>query len=167
MTSDRISLGLEIERHPATSRWLDHVWRSSGLRFPAPDLPAWTLLDERPDVMTYHAGTADVVVRSCDTQVYKDNLEGASPSVYVVFRRAAGPARLRLYCLTVDPTEAHAHADVGDDLVEALPMPEPIRFWLSRFVTRHHVERRAWKRKRDSKMPKPTCQSPGGGGRGG
>lgn len=156
MMKDRIPLGVEVERRPAASRWLDHVWRASALRLPALDLPAWTVLAEEADRVLYYAGTAELAVHSGDSQVYKDNLEAASPSVYVVLRRGAGPARLHLYCVTVDPTEAHAHADVGDDLVEALPMPKPIQVWLAQFIARHHVERQEWKRKRDRKVPEPV-----------
>lgn len=156
MVKDWIALGVEVERRPAKSRWLDHVWQASALRLPALDLPAWTLLAEQPERLVYYAGTAELSIHSADTQVYKDNIEAASPSVYIVLRRAAGPTGLHLYRVTVDPTEAHAHADVGEDLVEALPMPKPIHGWLSHFVARHHTERQEWKRKRDDKTPEPA-----------
>ena len=156
MVKDWILLGVEVEKRPATSRWFDHVWRASALRLPALDLAPWTVLAEKADRTLYYGGSAELAIHSADTKVYKDNVEAPAPSVYVVLRRAPGPTGLRLYCVTVDPTEAHAHADVGEDLVEALPMPEPVHVWLSRFVARHHVERPEWKRKRDQTTPEPV-----------
>ena len=161
MLKDWIHVGIEVEKRPAKSRWLDHVWRVSSLRLPAPDLAPWTVLSEDANRTLYYAGSAELAIYSADTKVYKDNVEAAAPSVYAVLRRAAGPTGLRLYCVTVDPTEAHAHADVGDDLVEALPMPKSVHLWISAFVARHHVERKEWKRKRDRKTP--ASVSPGKG----
>lgn len=149
MITDRISVGVEVEKRPAKSRWQDHVWRVVGVRPGAPDLGDWSVLSEGETGTRYYAGTVELVAHSADTKVYKDNVEAPAPSVYVVLRRARTLSGWGLHLVTVDPTEAHAHVDVGDDLVEALPMPQPIFEWLARFVARHHVERKEWKRKRN------------------
>lgn len=153
MLTERVPVGVEVERRVATSRWQDHVWRPTALRPGAPDLADWSVLAEDETVTRYYAGTAALTICSADTKVYKDNLESPAPSVYVVLRRGATPTGWRLCLVTVDPSEAHSHADVGDDLVEALPMPEPILRWLALFVARHHVERTEWKRRRDRADP--------------
>ena len=41
--------------------------------------------------------------------------------------------------------------DSGEDLVEAVPMPEPVLAWMQDFVGQHHVEEPFVKRKRDKK----------------
>ena len=88
-----------------------------------------------------------------DTRTYKHNIEAPEPSVYVVLRRADTLSGWTLYLATIDPAEAHSHADTGDDLVERLPMPPLVFDWLSAFVAQHHVERMEWKRKRDRADP--------------
>jgi hypothetical protein len=100
-------------------------------------------------VVRYLAGSTDLTAHPAETAALKDNLEASSPAVYVVLRRSAADPGWFLLLATVDPTEAHCHADCGDDLVEALPMPAPVRLWLDRFVARHHVEPVRIKRDRD------------------
>lgn len=149
----RIPVGVEVESRPGTSRWAGRVWRPVALRPGRRAIPAWTVLSDADGVVRYYAGTASLVVRSTETALYRDNIGARAPAVYVVLRRAAGPTGWTLLLATVDPSEAHAHADVGDDLVEALPMPGALREWLAAFVARHHTERPRWKRQRDDKVP--------------
>ncbi|MFC7704705.1 DUF3305 domain-containing protein [Plastorhodobacter daqingensis] len=151
--TQRLGLAVEVERRPAKSRWLAHLWRVSALRPPRPDLAPWTLLHEEGPLSRFHAGTAEILLHSADTRLYKDNIEAEQPSVYVVLRRGGSAPGWRLLLVTVDPSEAHAHADVGNDLVEALVMPPPILAAVTAFVRRHHVERREWKRRRDRPDP--------------
>ena len=142
MLIETIPVGVELERHPSRSRWLDHSWRVVGLRPGHTDLAAWTILSEDAGISRYFAGNGRITFRSADTKVLKDNLESRSPSVYVVLRPDRSPTNWTLYLVTVDPSEAHAHVDVGADFVEALPMPAAIQARLMAFVARHHVERR-------------------------
>ena len=154
----RVRVGVEMERRPSRSRWQSHHWRAVALHPGGLDLADWAPMgageatDQAADQAAgerFYAGAAEIALHPGDTEVYKDNVEAPRPSVYVVLRRASTPSGLALYRVTVDPSEAHAHADVGDDLVEALPMPAPLHAWLGLFVARHHVERPRWKRRRD------------------
>jgi hypothetical protein len=149
----RIPVGVEVESRPGTSRWAGRIWRPVALRPGRRAIPDWTVLADADGVVRYYAGTASLVVRSTETTLYRDNIEARAPAVYVVLRRAAGPTGWTLLLATVDPSEAHAHADVGEDLVEALPMSATLRDWLAAFVARHHKERPHWKRQRDDKVP--------------
>lgn len=149
MVLERFPVHVIVERRPATSRWLDHVWRPVAALPGRVDAPDWHVLAEANGTTCYLAGSADLAVHPAETAALKDNLEAATPSVYVVLRSDAGPTGWRLLLATVDPAEAHSHSDSGSDLVEALPMAEPIRVWLARFVARHHVETPVYKRKRD------------------
>lgn len=156
----RVAVGVEMERRPSRSRWQAHVWRAVALHPGGLPLADWAPMAPSETGERFYAGTAEIAVHPGDTQVYKDNVEAPAPSVYVVLRRAPTPSGLRLYRVTVDPSEAHAHADVGDDLVEALPMPGPLRAWLGLFVARHHVERPRWKRRRDRARPEALAGRP-------
>jgi hypothetical protein len=149
----RIPVGIEVESRPGTSRWAGRIWRPVALRPGRRAIPDWTVLADADGVVRYYAGTGSLVVRSTETTLYRDNIEARAPAVYVVLRRAGSPTGWTLLLATVDPSEAHAHADVGDDLVEALPMPATLRDWLAAFVANHHKERPHWKRQRDDKVP--------------
>lgn len=158
MKLERIPLGVIVERLPARSRWLDHVWRVAGVLVGRPETPAWTVLAQADraqadGVTRYYAGTAELVLHPGETKVYRHNLQAERPAVYVVLRRSGTPPGWRLLLVTADPAEAHAHADVGDDLLEAVPMPRPVLDRLSAFVARHHVERKEWRRRRDRTDP--------------
>ncbi|HYC04066.1 MAG TPA: DUF3305 domain-containing protein [Azospirillaceae bacterium] len=155
MSLEHMPVGVVVERRPAASRWLDHVWRAAAVLPGRPETPPWSLLAEADGVSRYYAGTVELEAHRADTKVYKLNLEQEQPSVYVVLRPGAGsgPEGWGLLLATVDPTEAQAHADSGTDLVEALPMPPSVHAWLRDFVARHHVERKEWYRRNDRANP--------------
>jgi len=153
MITERLAVGVVVERRPARTRWEDHVWRVVAVLPGGPLMPPWSVLSEEEGTTRFLAGTMDIQVHSSDTKVYKHNIEAAQPAVYVVLRRGGGPVGWALLMVTVDPTEAQSHVDAGDDLVEAVPMPRAIFDWLSAFVSAHHVERTDWRRKRDRADP--------------
>lgn len=155
-----LALGVIVERRPAASPWLDHVWRVVGLLPGGADRPPWSVLVAGDRATRYYAGTATLALHRVDTALYKHNLEGPCPSVYVVLRRARTATGWTLLLATVDPAEAHAHADIGDDLVEALPMPAAVAAWLGSFIAAHHVERGHWRRRRDRADPEALAARP-------
>lgn len=160
MIVGRFPVGIVAERRPARSPWLDHVVAVAGVLPQPQDRPAWDLVAAHGDVLRYFAGNAEIVARAPDTKGYKDNLEGARPAVYVVMRRGGGPLGWSLLLATVDPAEAQAHGESGDDLLEAVPMPPAVRAWLRDFVTHHHVERPHYKRRRDRVDPEAGGRRP-------
>lgn len=150
----RFAVGIECESRPGSTAWQARVLRIAAVTRPRPGVPDWCQLAEADGVSRFYAGTGRLVVRSTETAGLKDNLAAPSPALYVVLRRdAAAPIGWRLHRVSADPGEAHIHGDVGDDLVEALPMPPAIRDWLGAFVARHHVERAPYKRRRDAAEP--------------
>jgi hypothetical protein len=154
MITERLAVGVVVERQPARNRWQDHVWRVVAVLPGAPSLPPWSILSEDGGTTRFLAGTPELVAHSSDTKVYKHNVEAPQPAVYVVLRRGGGPVGWTLLLATIDPGEAQSHVDIGgDDLVEALPMPRAVFDWLSAFVATHHVERQEWRRKRDRANP--------------
>src|SRR5262249_20169983 len=75
------------------------------------------------------------------------------PYLWVVLRPTGGDPPFSVVTVTADPTEGEAFTETGTDLVEPLPMPEPIAKTVSAFVAEHHVERTFEKRKRDRADP--------------
>jgi hypothetical protein len=149
-----IPLAVLVERRRGVTRWAEHVWRATEVLEDAPDLPPWTVLREEAEGRTvFFAGVAEVALHPTDTDNYRHNLASAKPLVWVLLRVADTPPGFVLQTVTADPGEAHLYADVGQDLLEALPLPPRLHAALEAFCARHHRERGFWKRKRDRADP--------------
>jgi len=153
-----IPVAVLAERRPGVTKWAEHVWRVVEVLEAAPPVPAWTLLREEAGRSLFFAGEAEVLLHPTDTTNYKHNLEAAQPLVWAVLREGATPSGFVLQTVTVDPGEAHLHADAGNDLVEALPMPPGLRAAATEFVARHHKEQAFFKRKRDRADPEAMAR---------
>jgi hypothetical protein len=154
----RIPVAVLAERRPGVTKWAEHVWRVVEVLEEAPPVPAWTVLREDAGRTLFFAGEAEVVMHPTDTMNYKHNLEAAQPLIWVVLRSGDTPSGLVLLTVTVDPGEAHIHADAGNDLLEALPMPPGLRAAAAAFVATHHQERVFHKRKRDRADPESLAR---------
>jgi hypothetical protein len=148
-----IPLAVLVERRPGVTRWAEHAWRAIEVLEEAPDLPRWTVLREEPGRTVFFAGRAEVALYPTDTDNYRHNLAAAQPLVWVLLRPAETPSGWNLQTVTADPGEAHLYADVGQDLLESLPMPPGLQAVMADFVARHHKERGFWKRRRDRADP--------------
>ena len=153
-----LRVGVIAERRKAVTQWAEHVWRAIEVLEDFPDIAPWTLLRQEDDGRTlFFAGAAEVVLHPTDTANYKHNLEAAQPLAWVVLRPAETASGFTLQGVTIDPGEAHIHADVGQDLLESLPMPPRLRAIATDFVARHHREETFFKRKRD--LPDPEAMA--------
>ncbi|MBU8538558.1 DUF3305 domain-containing protein [Falsiroseomonas tokyonensis] len=149
-----IPLAVLVERRPGVTRWAEHAWRAIEVLEEAPEVVPWTLLRQEPDGRAvFFAGSAEVALYPTDTDNYRHNLASAQPLVWVLLRPAETPTGWRLQTVTADPGEAHLYADVGQDLLESLPMPPQLQAVMQDFCARHHKERGFWKRKRDQADP--------------
>jgi hypothetical protein len=156
-----IPVAVLMERRKATSPWIDFTWRAIEVLEEVPPVAPWTVLRETEDGRTlFFAGSAEVALHPTDTTNYKHNLEAAQPLAWVILRHGDTPAGLALHGVTLDPGEAHLHADSGTDLLESLPMPPGLRAIASEFVARHHKEHVFHKRKRDKADPEALGRRP-------
>jgi hypothetical protein len=119
----------------------------AGLLPGQPLTPPWTLLAEGSGWQRLYAGALTIELVPAATEAYRNNLASSRPAAYVILRRAG--EGMALLAATVDPGEVEAHADAGDDLIEAVSLPSWIAAWIEGFVARHHVERPFYKRQRD------------------
>jgi hypothetical protein len=147
--SEAIGVAVLVERRPANSPWQDWSWRAVAVLAEAPAAAPWTLLRESAGVALFLAGTARVELHPTDAENYAHNLAAAEPLVWVVLRPAEVAPGLALHVVTVDAGEAHHYADVGNDLLEALPLPDFLGQPLRDFVARHHRPRVQHKRRRN------------------
>jgi len=158
-----ISVGVVVERVKSTSQWIDYLWRPVSVLAGAPETAPWTKLSGDEDRTSFYAGGADIVLHAADTGSYRDNLATGSPSLWVVLRPAGSNLPYELFAVTADPSEGEAMTEAGNNIVEPVPMPEPIRETVAAFVAAHHVERQFFKRKRDRADPESLARRRGYG----
>ena len=154
----RIPVGVVVERCKATSPWLDSVWRSVALLCGLPDAAPWTALDTAQDAATFYMGAAEIELYRSETDHYRANLASGAPSVWVALRPTGALPAYELFAVTADPSEGESFTQSGDDLVDAVPMPEAVRQIVETFVAEHHVERPIYRRKRNRADPEALAR---------
>jgi hypothetical protein len=154
----RIPVGVVVARRKAKSQWIDFTWQPVSVLPGRPDTAAWTPLSEEGDAALFYAGAADIELHRTETGNYRDNLARARPSLWVVLRPTNVEPPYEIVAVTADPAEGEAFTEAGNDLVEAVAMPEPIRDVVDAFVAEHHVERQFFKRKRDRADPEALAR---------
>jgi Protein of unknown function (DUF3305) len=146
----RIPVGVVVERHRATSPWLDFVWRPVSVLPGIPAAKPWTPLGPVGDTTTFFAGTATIALHRTETANYIDNLSSGAPLLWVVLRPTEAQPPYEVLAVTADPAEGEAFTEAGNDLVETVPMPADIEDVVAAFVAEHHVDRAFFKRRRDT-----------------
>ena len=160
---ERRQVGVIVERRKLKSAWGDFSWHPSAVLPGVPALSAWTVTAKGDGWEQYYVGAATLEMFRTETETLKYNLESAEPAVYVFLRHTVEEPGIELFGATVCPGEAHAHRDTGDDIVEPVAMPPPIRDWVAAFVEAHHVEREFYKRKNQRFDPETLARKRPGG----
>ncbi len=148
--SERLSLGVVIRRQPGVTRWAKWVWRALTV-VPGAGQADWQELRREGDVVDFHAATCVLELHRAETEAYRVALSNDPPSVYVILRPDEdpdSPHEMTVFGVTASAYEAQDYLDSGEEVVEAVPMPEALIAWVSAFVERHHVEENFTKRKR-------------------
>jgi hypothetical protein len=148
-----------VERHKATSPWLDYIWRPASLLTGVPAAAPWTPLGPEGEITVFYAGSATIELYRTETANYVSNLGTGQPLVWVVLRPSGAEPPYEVLAVTADPAEGEAFTEAGNDLVEAVPMPPAIAETLEAFVAEHHVERPFFKRQRDRSERDVASQS--------
>jgi hypothetical protein len=142
-------VGVVVQRHKATSPWLDFVWRPVSVLMGLPTAAAWTPLGPVGEVTTFYAGSSTIELHRTETGNYRGNLESGAPLLWVVLRPTGGEPPYQLVAVTADPAEGEAYTEAGGDMVETVSMPQALAEAIEAFVAEHHVERPFYKRQRD------------------
>jgi hypothetical protein len=111
------------------------------------------MLDSHDDRASFYAGLTEIALYRTETSHYRDNLNSGRPSLWVALRPTGVEPPFEIVAVTADPAEGESFTQVGDDLVEAIPMPPAVQAIVEAFVAEHHVERPFVKRKRDRADP--------------
>jgi hypothetical protein len=127
-------VGVVIERRPATSRWIDWLWRPSAVLEGTPKAEPFTCLSEEPDgTATYYGGTRPVTLWPRETDAYLHNL-AAGGSLYVVLRPSGRrDVAFEPQLVTASPYEAEAYTTSSELIMEAVPLPAAVRRTLEAF----------------------------------
>lgn len=149
MIEERLSVGLVLERRLLTGTWGGHAWTPVAILPPTPDVAPWVQLGGAQDRMRYFAGCVDIHLYSTDTANYRDNLESATPKLWVVLRPDGPSPPCPVLLVTADPAEGEASTEAGNNTVETIAMPEGVAGVVAAFIAEHHVERPVLKRRRD------------------
>lgn len=153
-----IPIGVVIERRKAKSPWVDLVWRPVAVLPGVPDATPWTELDGDADRMNFYGGAAEIELYRSDASGYHDNLATGEALLWVVLRPTGLEPPYEIAAVTAEPSEGEASAESVTDLVESVPMPEPVRAVIAEFVAEHHVEHQFVKRKRDRANPEAMAR---------
>ena len=154
----RIPVGVVVERRKAASPWIDFVWRAVGVLPDEPDMRPWTVLREQDESVLYYADSGTVDLYRTETELYRDNIDSGSPSIWVVLSPSEGVWPYAVAAVTADPAEGEAFTEAGANLVEAVPMPEVLRDAIEKFIAEHHVERELVKRERRRADPEALAR---------
>ncbi len=147
--SVRMPLGVVIERREIDHRWQKWRWTPLAVIPGAPKVEAWTELRRGERWVQFHAATLPLELHRKETEAYRYNLSGNQPAIYVGLRRqSGGEHEFAPFVVTASPYEAQSYTEFGDDIVEAVPMPEGLIAWVQAFIDRHHVDEPFRKRKR-------------------
>lgn len=166
MIQDRFSVGVIVARRKLKSPWADHQWLPVGALPDVPETAPWTRLGGGPEEETFYAGAHEVGLHISETGHYRDNLVSGRPALWVALRQVGGDA-YEIATVTADPYEGEALAEGIGEIVEAVPMPEPVQAVVAAFVEAFHIERSFEKRKRDRADPEALARRGIAGPRGG
>ena len=151
-TSEKLPLGVVVERREAANRWADYAWQPVAVipGAPALDDPAeWRLMREGDNWAHFLVGTLEMELFRGETEGYKFNLSTGQPQVFVVLApgEEADDPDVVAFLVTACPYEAEKYMESGDQIVEGVPMPPEVEAWVAAFVETHHVDQPFKKRK--------------------
>jgi len=136
-----------LERRPATSQWIDHVWSAVGVtvgQHAAGSEPQ--LIREDQGVAHFLIGgfTVSLHVDECESYYY--NLVSESPRVFVVAHTGDDNDRPQPFLVSMSFDEAHAYLE-GDDDIYSVDMPAELYRWTEAFVIANYFPEQKKKRK--------------------
>jgi hypothetical protein len=153
MPTFTMDVGVILERRKAKSPWLDTIWEAQAVLPEPATAEAGAGLGANGDGELIYGGQAVLEAHTIETQFYRDNMTSGAPRIWVVLRPQPDGTRPEIIKVTCDPTEGEGYTETGWDIVNMVPMAEPIQLALAAFIADHHVDQPFIKRKRDRQDP--------------
>ena len=142
----RIQVGIVVERRKAGSPWADFVWRPISALPGVPDAVPWTVIEGDAERTCFYGGIAQIELHRSNVPGYRENLIGGDALLWVVLRPSGREPPYEVAAVTAEPREGEAFAEAATDIVDTVPMPEPVRAAIAAFVAAHEVEHTLAKR---------------------
>lgn len=136
-----------LERRPATSRWVDHVWTAVGItvgRLAAEN--AARVVHEDQGVMHILVGGLEVALHRDECESYYYNLVSDTPRAYVIAHANSDEEQPQPFRVSMSFDEAHAYLE-GDDQIYAVDVPPELYRWTEAFVIANYFPEKKYKRK--------------------
>jgi Protein of unknown function (DUF3305) len=146
-----IPVGVVVAREKIDDPWQEYRWRPVSVFLNAPEVGEWRELRRGDEFVQYHAATLPLELHRKETGAYRTNLASGEPAIYVVLREDPGAAsnwQVTVHVITASPFEAQAYGESGLEIIERVPMPEPLIDLLEDFIAVHHVDEPFVKRQR-------------------
>jgi hypothetical protein len=154
----RLPVGVVVERRKAVSSWADVIWRPVAVLVGLPDAAPWTPLGIDGEKATFYAGAAEIELHRSETENYYRNLASGTSCVWVALNATGREPPFEIAAVTVDPAEGEGLTGAGQVIIEAVPMPDPLRETIATFVTSHYVEHVFEKRVPDRADPEALAR---------
>lgn len=148
-----VPVGVIIERRKAKSPWASFVWRPVAVLPGVPDTEPWTVIDADDECATFYGGAATLELHRSECSGYRDNLSTGAALLWVVLHPTSGDPPYIIAAVTADPSEGEACTESAANVVDTVPMPEPIRAAVAAFVAENYVEHTFERRQRDRADP--------------
>jgi hypothetical protein len=103
--------------------------------------------------VNFYGGAAEIELHHSDTAGYCQNLATATALLWVALRPTGHEPPYEIAAVTAEPSEGEAFTENATDIVETVPMPEPVRAVIAEFVAEYHAEHPFVKRERDRADP--------------
>jgi hypothetical protein len=146
-----IPLGVVVAREKIDHPWQEYRWRPVSVFLNAPEVDEWRELLRGDGFVYYHAATLPLELHRKETGAYRTNLATGEPAIYVVLREDPGAASkwpVTVLLVSASPFEAQAYGESGLEIMERVPMPEPLIDLVDEFIAVHHVDEPFVKRQR-------------------
>jgi hypothetical protein len=143
-----IAVGVIVAHDKVDHPWQEYIWRPMSVFLNAPEAAEWRELRRDRTSTQYHAATLPLELHHKETIGYQANLASGDPRVYVVLREQGGSDRPEVALVTASPYDAEVYGYTSEEIVGAVPMPEPLVELVAAFVAEHHVEEQFVKRQR-------------------
>jgi hypothetical protein len=157
-SSQRIEVGVVVERRKATSQWAEVLWCPVSVLAGSPDAAPWTPLAKEGDTVTYFAGPAEIALHRSEAENYRRNLLSGAPMVWVALHATGCEPPYVIGGVTADPAEGEGWTEPGQAIVEAVAMPETLREEISAFIARYPAQTGFVKRERDRADPEARAR---------
>jgi hypothetical protein len=146
-----LPVGVVVAREKIDHPWQEYRWRPVSVFLNAPEVTEWRELRRSDNLAHYHAATLPLELHRKETSGYRANLATGRPAVYVILREDPGASStwpVTVHLVTASPYEAQAYGESGLEIVELVPMPEPLVALVEDFIAMHHVDEAFVKRQR-------------------